>query len=114
MQQTGGARDSDRRTILLILSYLWILAVIPLATAKEDREIQWHARHGLVLLAAEILLATGLFILSSLPLGWVFGCALVPLSWLAIMIVHLIAIQRALRGGHLEIPLVTDFADRWS
>lgn len=99
---------------MLILSYLWILAVVPLLAEKEDREIQWHAKHGLVLFAAEIVVWIGLFILSSLPLGWVFGCGLVPLVWLAIVIIRLVAIQKALRGSRLELPLVTAFADQWS
>src|ERR1700730_12520783 len=42
---TAGSRD----TAMLVLSYLWFLSIIPLVVKKEDREVQWHAKNGLVL-----------------------------------------------------------------
>ena len=48
----GGAPSSNR-TVMIILSYLWMLALIPLLVEKDDREVQWHAKHGIVLLVAE-------------------------------------------------------------
>src|SRR5687768_9624613 len=53
---TGGY-VSPNRNLMIVLSYLGILAVIPLVAEKEDREVQWHAKHGLVLLAAEIVIS---------------------------------------------------------
>src|SRR5689334_6822459 len=43
------------RTLMVVLSYLWILALIPLLTKKDDREVQWHAKNGLCILGAEIV-----------------------------------------------------------
>src|ERR1700738_3020232 len=51
---SGSAAPGSDRTLMVVLSYLWILALIPLLTKKDDREIQWHAKNGLVLLGAEI------------------------------------------------------------
>ena len=45
---TGGSRD----TAMLVLSYLWFLSIIPLVAKKEDREVQWHAKNGLILAIA--------------------------------------------------------------
>jgi hypothetical protein len=42
---------SSNRTIMIVLSYLWILAIVPLLVEKEDKEVQWHAKHGIVLLS---------------------------------------------------------------
>ena len=48
---------------MIVLSYLGLLALIPLLVEKNDKEVQWHAKHGLVLLVAEIVLFIGLSIL---------------------------------------------------
>src|SRR3954470_16220785 len=38
------------RAAMLVLGYLWPLAVVPLLVARDDAEVQWHAKHGLVLM----------------------------------------------------------------
>jgi hypothetical protein len=59
---------------MLVLSYLGLLALIPLLMEKDDREIQWHAKHGLVLLAAEFVVWICLMMVS-MALSFVdFGC----------------------------------------
>jgi hypothetical protein len=39
----GSTAPSSNRNIMIVLSYLWLLALIPLLTEKEDKEVQWHA-----------------------------------------------------------------------
>lgn len=39
---------------MIVLAYLWLLALTPLLVEKDDAELQWHAKHGLVLFGAEI------------------------------------------------------------
>ena len=46
----GGA--SSNKTLMLVLSYLGLLAIIPYVVEKDDKEVQWHAKHGIVLLIA--------------------------------------------------------------
>ena len=46
----------QRNTGMLVLSYLGLLALIPLVVEKNDKDVQWHAKHGLVL--------TGLFLVA--------------------------------------------------
>ncbi len=99
---------------MLILSYLGILALVPLLVEKDDSEVQWHAKHGLVLLVTWIVLHIILAILSSLPfLGMFLGCAVAPLLWLVILVIHIIAMIKALKGERLIIPVISDYADKW-
>ena len=70
----AGAPGSDR-TLMVALSYLWILALIPLLTKKDDREVQWHAKNGLVLLGAEIIVWILFWVLGNYMTGFV-GCGL--------------------------------------
>ena len=51
----GATGGSSERTLMIVLSYLWILCLIPLLTRKDDSEIQWHAKNGTAILGAEII-----------------------------------------------------------
>lgn len=106
------AGDSNR-TLMLVLSYLGLLALIPLLVEKNDREVQWHAKHGLVQCALWIVVSIVFAILSMVPfLGcitsiiWIF----VPLVALAVAI---ISIMKAVNGQRFIIPGVSDFADKF-
>ncbi len=107
-------QESSNRTIMLILSYLGILALIPLLVEKEDADIQWHAKHGLVLMVGWIVLSIALAILSSFPyVGMFLGCAVGPLLWLVILIIQIVAMLKALKGERLIIPVISEYADKW-
>ena len=121
-QQTPPASpQGGDRTLMLVLSYLWILALVPLLVQKDDQEVQWHAKHGLVLWVAEIGLWIAWTIISmilgSVPIiGWVIsavGCGVWVLLWLGVLALHVVAIMKALKGERLRVPVVTDYADKW-
>ena len=86
---------------MLVLSYLGILALIPLITEKNDREVQWHARHGLVLLVAYLILTVGLFI-ASLVIG-IIGMLQIPL-WLGYLVVIILGITNAVEREAVRHP----------
>lgn len=103
---------------MLVLAYLWPLAIVPLLLDKNDADLRWHAKHGLVLLSVELVLLIGFAILASLigraPFG--VGCLLglfVIFMWVAILSVHIAAILKALRGKRLIIPWISRYAYRW-
>jgi len=112
---TGGAPNSDR-TMMLALSYLGLLALIPLLTKKEDREIQWHAKHGLVLFgafaAAWVLLQIVSYALPS-EIACLLGCLPWLLIWGAYIVVVILAISKAVKGERFLIPGLSDFADKF-
>ncbi len=108
------SRMSSNRTAMMILAYLGFLALIPLLLEKEDADIQWHAKHGLVLMLSWMVLFVALAIISSIPgLGLVIGCGVSPFLLLIIFFVHVFAIVKGLDGERLLIPVISDFADRW-
>ncbi len=108
------SQTSSNRTAMIILAYLGFLALIPLLVEKDDADIQWHAKHGLVLMLSWMVLFVALAIISSIPgLGLVIGCAVSPFLMLVIFFVHVFAIVKGLDGERLLIPVISDFADRW-
>jgi hypothetical protein len=103
---------------MVVLAYLWPLALVPFFAEKDDLEVQWHARHGLVLLIAETVLFVVLWlavgVASLLALG--LGCAvslLFLVAWTVILLIHLAAILRALAGGRLTLPWISDYTTRF-
>ena len=109
---------SENRNVMIVLSYLWLLALIPLLVDKEDREVQWHAKHGLVLTVVEVVVMIGLQVIVMI-LGAVsggLGCVftlLTPIFMLAILIVHVLCIVKGINGQRFLIPGVSEFADKF-
>ena len=46
---------SPNRGLMVVLAYLWLLAIVPLLVEEQDPEVRWHAKHGLVLFGAEFV-----------------------------------------------------------
>lgn len=101
---------SPNRGLMLVLSYLGILAVIPLVVEKNDPEVQWHAKHGIVLLVAEVVL--GILIAMISHLVPFIGCAL-WLVWPLIFLFHIFLIVKAVNGQRIMIPGLSEYADRF-
>jgi uncharacterized membrane protein len=110
---------APNRATMLVLAYLWPLAIVPLLVSKDDAEVQWHAKHGLVLTAAELLAVLALSVVATLLSMLAFGIGLALsvlfyiLLWSAILIVHVLAIIKALGGSRLEIPGVSHYTARF-
>ena len=101
---------SENRNVMIVLAYLWLLALIPLLVEKEDREVQWHAKHGLVLTVVEVVV----MILGAISGG--LGCIftlLIPIFMLAILIVHVLCIVKGINGQRFLIPGISEFADKF-
>jgi uncharacterized membrane protein len=110
--------SSSNRAAMLVLAYLWPLALVPLLLEKNDPDVQWHAKHGLVLMAAEILvlIVMSIFLSVASLMAFSLGCALsllVVALWVTILGVHLVAILKALGGSRLIIPGVSEYASRF-
>lgn len=112
----GGVPAGDR-TLMVVLSYLWILALIPLLTKKEDREIQWHAKNGLAILGAEIVIWIIFMILGLVLRGWLatLGCGLAVVEcvvWIGFLVIRIMCIVKGVGGQRMRVPVISDFADK--
>ena len=102
---------------MIVLAYLWPLALIPLLIDKQDAEVQWHARHGIVLAIAELILlfayiiATSLVGFRTLGLGCVLTLFLI-FAWIAVLAVHVVAIVKGISGARLIVPGLSAYANR--
>ena len=108
------------RNLMIVLSYLWILALIPLLTKKDDPEVQWHAKNGLAFVVFDIvvwiLLAIVTRVAAHIP---IFGCGIATvlsvlwcIVWVGILVIHVVAIIKGVNGQRFRLPVVSDFADK--
>lgn len=107
------APDSNR-TIMLILAYLGILGLVPLLVEKNDKEVQWHAKNGLVLFAAWV----GVLVVDVLVIPFLhfFACLysiLMFFAGLLYLVLVVLGIVKALNGQRLIIPGLSQFADKF-
>jgi uncharacterized membrane protein len=107
-----GAPGSDR-SMMLVLSYLWFLCLIPLTQKKDDAEIQWHAKNGLVM----AIVVTGVD-LAFMIFSWFFPVSAFLLSCvpcvigIGYLIVTIMCIMKALAGQRFRVPVLTDYAEK--
>jgi uncharacterized membrane protein len=98
---------------MLVLCYLAFLGFIPLLAAKQDREIRWHARNGLLLFgaAAAFLIAATLIglVVPSLSCVYVIVMFIVGVVY---VIIAILAIVKALDGERLIVPVISRYAER--
>jgi uncharacterized membrane protein len=105
---------NPNRTLMLVLAYCGPLALIPLLVEKNDPEVQWHAKHGLVIFVAEIILFFVIGILHFIPfLGWILGCLLTVILPIGSLILAIVCILKAVNGQRFIIPGLSEFADRF-
>ena len=113
---SGSTAPGSDRTVMVVLSYLWLLALIPLLVKKDDREIQWHAKNGIVLLGAEIVCwivfgAIGFALRNTGVLGCGLG-AVECVIWIAFLVIRIMCIVKGVGGQRFRVPVVTDLAEK--
>lgn len=107
----GGAQSSNR-TLMVVLSYLWILFLVPLLVEKGDQEVQWHAKHGLVLTGLEIIFQVLLNIIMATGIGCIFAI-FVPVVFLAFLVIRIICIVKGLNNERFELPGISQYASKF-
>jgi uncharacterized membrane protein len=109
---------SSNRSVMIVLAYLWILSLVPLLVEKQDSEVQWHAKHGIVLMVAEVVFWIAynivIYMFSAIftPLGCVIGL-LSPLIALLFLVVHIMCIVKGLNGQRFIIPALSEYASKF-
>jgi len=102
------------RTMMVVLAYLWILALIPLLTKKDDAEVQWHAKNGIGILIGEIVCWI-VFTVLGYALPSVAGCGIGVIScaiWIGFLVLRILCIVKATSGQRFTVPVLTDIGQK--
>ena len=111
----GGAPASSDRTLMIVLAYLGLLALIPYLTKKDDPEVHWHAKNGIGLLIFDVIIWVGLFVLQMAVGNTLVGCGMATVGcivWVGVLVLHIYCLIQAVGGKRPRIPVVTDFAEK--
>lgn len=102
------------RTLMVVLSYVWILFLVPLLTKKDDAEVQWHAKNGMGITIGEFICwiiywAIAFFAPSAI------SCAASALSCvigLGFFVLRIICIVKGVGGQRFTVPVLTDLGQK--
>jgi uncharacterized membrane protein len=104
----------ERSPVMLILSYLPLLGFIPLLAEKENREVRWHAKNGLLLFAAVVVIGIAATVIGILipALSCLYGILMLFVGAVYAIVV-LLAIVKALGGERVIVPGISRYVDRF-
>lgn len=88
-----------------ILSYLWVLCLIPLLVKKDNKFALFHAKQGLVIFMGELIIS----IIGVIP---VMGWTIMFFGTLLFGIVSLVGIVQVLLGNYWKLPIFGDTAEK--
>jgi uncharacterized membrane protein len=95
--------DVQENKVIAALSYLGLLVLVPLLAKKDSPFCQFHAKQGLVLLVAWVIIGA----VSIIPiLGWIIGI----LCSIFLFACFIIGILNALTGEIKELPLIGQYS----
>lgn len=96
-----------------VLCYFPFLGLIPLLSKGSSREVKWHARNGLLLLAALAVVVGAATACSLLfqQLGCLYSIATFFVGVLYLIFATL-GVVKAWQGERLIFPLISRYADR--
>ncbi|GAG81120.1 unnamed protein product [marine sediment metagenome] len=88
-----------------------ILFLVPLLAKKDSPFAQYHAKQGLVLFIAEIILYAVGFVLTFITFG--FGFFITWIIWLLVIILVILGIVNAVSGKTTPLPVIGKMAENW-
>ncbi len=101
--------DIEKNKVMAILSYIWLLVLIPIFCAKDSPFAKYHANQGLVLAIVEtaygIVMTILGFILSPIKLGFIVTI-LSSLGGIVFLALTVIGIINVINGRAKEIPII--------
>jgi hypothetical protein len=116
-QRADSPGPAEGRSPLLFLAYLWLFCLVPLLAEREDGEVRWHARHGAILVVAELIAFfvwgfVGLLLAVAAPSALPHLLLTGPWAGLLVLWAHAVLAWEALHGRRLHVPGLSHWADR--
>ncbi|MBI5621790.1 hypothetical protein HY933_02935 [Candidatus Falkowbacteria bacterium] len=99
--QPMDSQDINDNKLIAALSYVWVLFLIPLLAKRDSKFCQFHAKQGLLLFLVEVV---GWLVFWIPIIGW--------LLFLAVVVVAIIGILKALSGQYWELPVLGEYAKK--
>ncbi len=109
-EKKSTVKDVEENIIYAIIGYIGILFLVPLLAAPKSEFAQYHARQGMVLFIAEVVLYIVAWLFTLLTLG--IGAVLMPIVGILALIWSIIGIVNAANGEMKPLPLIGGYAKK--
>ena len=103
-KKTKPAIKVTSENIYAVLSYLWVLCLVPALLKRDDEFVKFHAKQGLMLFIIEVALG----IIGIVP---VLGVFLAKIGFLVCAVISIIGIVQVVQAKKWKIPVIGDWAD---
>lgn len=100
---TANPSDVEDNKLIAAIGYLGILCLVPLLAKKDSAYAQFHGKQGLVLFIVWVVL----WFVNIIP---ILGQLVFMLGSLALLVLMIMGIVKALNGEMWEIPVVGQYA----
>ena len=98
-------KDIKENKVLAAIGYIGILCVLPLALKPKSQFCKFHGKQALILLIAGVIN----MVIGMIPvIGWI----LAPLGAIAIIIMSLLGLLKAINGEYWEMPYIAEYAKK--
>lgn len=103
---TGGG-DVEQNKALAIIGYLGILFLVPMLAAPKSKFAQFHAKQGMVLFIADVILWAAVWVLALITIG--IGAVLFPIVSIVALVWTILGIINAANGEMKPLPIIGGF-----
>lgn len=103
-EKTTGLNKNVAATLCYVFG--WISGLIFLLIEKQDQEVRFHAVQSIIVFGA-------LHLLSIILDASLIGIPLIPLIYLASLVLWILLIIKAYQGEQYKLPFAGDLAEKW-
>lgn len=104
--------ETDNKMLMSVLCYIGPLVIIPYLTSREDGDVFFHIKQGVVLLIGWIILSVVSTFFSWIPLFNVLTAPIFGLVGFALFVISIIGIINAYHSEKKYLPLIGKYADK--
>jgi len=98
-------KDVEDNKVVAAIGYIGILCLIPLLLKPKSAFAKFHGKQGLILVVAWVIN----FFIGIIPvLGWLLAF----IGTIALIILSLLGIIKALAGEYWQMPYLSDYAEK--
>jgi uncharacterized membrane protein len=112
--KTEAEEIAEAKTMAAV-GYFGVLFVIPMATLKDNKFAQFHAKQSMILNLTFVVTYIVLFVLTMITMYFIVGFLCIPLLFV-IVIIHIIleimGCVKALNGEYWKMPVVSGWAEK--
>lgn len=98
-------KDIEETKVLAAIGYIGILCILPLLLKPKSDFAKFHGKQGLLLVIASVIN----MLLNVIP---VLGQVLCMIGGIAIVVLSIIGILKALAGEYWEMPYLAEYAKK--